>query len=211
MVLSAIVPTWFYDKIESESQIFHKHTINYLWFNAIFSLFLCFPTILLMREKPKYPPSNSEFKKVSPGFVESIKLLFRNKSFIFLLINTCGTIGYTNVYATIIAEMLDHYNVSALEASIISFIMSSTGFLLSLVVGFILDKTKAYKKSFVIMTLSGLIFHIAWTLSLEIFTDYGYICSLFLYVMANIFTTPIYCICLDYCCELTYPVGKVKI
>lgn len=197
--------------METDAVTFQDHTNSYLWFNFWFTLVSSSPILILMKEKPEFPPSNSELNKESPPIKESLKLLMKNKSFIYLLINTGGVIGHTNLYAIIINEVFNKYNITAQQTSIISFVSSPIGMVFAFLIGHFLDKTKSYKKVYVILTLLTLIFHTTLFLSLEMFPGNEYIICLVFWTIICSFTIPVFALSFDYACELTYPAGIKEI
>ena len=119
LAFGMFLPSLFYNDDETDKDIFCSQTNKYLWANAIITTCLSVPTLILMKEKPKYPTSNSEFNKEVPSFMESIKLLMKNKSFLYLLLYTSGLFGYFNMYGTIINGVFDKYGITANETSLI--------------------------------------------------------------------------------------------
>jgi len=206
--IGLFIPSLFYDEFETDKNIFQEQTNKYLWANAIITTCACIPVLLLMKEKPRNPTSNSEFNKEVLSFMESLKLLIKNKSFIYLLLYTAGIMGYFNVYGTIINEVFDKYGITANETSLIGTLSMIGGIISSIVLSVILDKTKSYKKVFVILNLFSILFHILMSLSMEIFArDNVYILTMIFWVLINVNVVPVLSIFQDYACELTYPVG----
>jgi len=128
-----------------------------------------------------------------------------------LLICTAGIVGYFNIYGTILGEVLTKYNITTNQISVIGSIGNVGGISASIIFGFIIDKSKAYKKLFLILNSLLIVFHSMMTLSLEIFEGHEYLCALIFWTLINICFVPIYSISFDYACELGYPVGKILI
>jgi len=80
--MGMMLPTIFYDDIITDKDKFISQTNTYLWANAYLTTSLCTLVLFLMREKPKHPPSNSQFHKEVPAFKESLKMMWKNKSFL---------------------------------------------------------------------------------------------------------------------------------
>ena len=181
---------------------------KYLYTEMIINGIFCLPTLILMKSKPSIPPSNSQNNYQSPPIIDCIKILFKNKSFILLLINFTFIMGYFNLYGTVSNSL---YSMYKLNDDYISYVVGTAniaGILSSLLVSAIVDKYKNYKQIFIILNIIGIIFHGICTLFIELFEDYTFIilivCSTFCYCCI----LPIYTCSMDFVCELTYPVGE---
>lgn len=69
-----------------------------------------------------------------PHLKESLKLLFTNKRFIYLLISTCFVVGYYNIYSTILNAYFGLYGIDGTQATYSYVLGSGIGIISSLAV-----------------------------------------------------------------------------
>jgi FLVCR family MFS transporter 7 len=144
----------------------------------------------------------------SPPFKTCMKLLFKNKNFIKLLIIFTCVLGYFNLYGTIVNEYLMSYGFSNDQTTIVGGTSQFCGITGTVLVSIFIDKFKKYKLIFLILNIIGLICHVAMTMLIELFTEYGFIIVMFLWSIATISIIPIYACSFDFVIELTYPIGE---
>ena len=170
------------------------------------------PSFFITKDKPEIPPSPSqEVQDKIPGLVESLKLLFTNFRFICLFIAYLLVIGYFDIMSTIINSLLDLYNITGNQSSVIYAVASVVGMISSLVISWILDKYQKFKLVLLLLTVSGAVFQGLFTLLLELIESKdlnGYAIGLILYSLINISIISFYSIGMNYACEITYPVGE---
>ncbi|XP_034174889.1 choline/ethanolamine transporter flvcr2a [Osmia lignaria lignaria] len=124
------------------------------WGVAIIVTVLFLLLIILFEDDPKLPPSKARAlqklnqKENDEGFIEPIKRLFKNKSYL-LLCNSYGlNIGVLNVIGTLLNQMyLAHFVNGEEDAGRIGLVMTVTGMIGSICVGIILDKTHRFKET----------------------------------------------------------------
>jgi predicted MFS family arabinose efflux permease len=187
----------------------YKNNIEkYLYTEMIINGIFCLPLLLLMKSKPSIPPSNSQNNYKSPPIIECIKILFKNKSFILLLINFTFIMGYFNLYGTVSNSLYSMYKIDDNNISYIVGAANIAGIFSSLIVSSIVDKYKNYKQVFIILNITGIIFHGGCTLFIELFEEYAFIILMFCSCVCYCSILPIYTCSMDFVCELTYPVGE---
>jgi hypothetical protein len=130
----------------AEKDKYKDQVFNYFLSEFILNVVFCVPTFFITKDKPEIPPSPSQenFEEKIPGLVESLKLLFTNFRFICLFIAYLLVIGYFDIMSTIINSLLDLYNITGNQSSVIYAVASVVGMISSLVISWILDK---YQKS----------------------------------------------------------------
>ncbi len=140
--------------------------------------------------------------------MESLKIMFRNKNFIKLLISFTCILGYFNLYGTIMNELFTKYLLSEKEMSVISGLANILALIGVVLISIIIDKYKKYKTSFIILNSIGLFFHIIMAVFLETSTENLFIFTAILWSIISTSILPIYTCSMDFVCELTYPVGE---
>ena len=185
---------------------------NYMLAEFILCAVFCLPMFFVTKNKPEIPPSPSQETIQSPPLLESLKLLFTNKRFIYLLLSTFFVVGYYDVYGTIINSYFALYNISDSECSYIYFTSSVVGLISSLIISKILDKTKKFKLTMIILGISGTIFQAIFTLLLELTVTHKkmnqFAIGMVMYSLVNVIVVPFYTCGMNYACEITYPVGE---
>ena len=156
-------------------------------------------------------PSQAEDNSEKPDLIKSLKMLFTNIRFIYLLIATLFVVGYYDVMGTIINSLFDMYGVTGQQSSVIYAVSSVAGMISSLVISWLLDKYKKFKLFMIILCLLGTLFQALFTLLLELVESRNlnaYAIGLVLYTLVNMIVVPFYTIGMNYACEITYPVGE---
>ena len=218
----------FIDENEKDREKYKNQVFIYLLSEFLLCLFFCVPSFFIFKDEPDIPPSPSQCHEtrtssqviVSPTLLESLKLLFTNIRFIYLLMSTFFVVGYYNVIGTIINSLFGLYYISGNNSSVIFFVSSFLGMISSVVISKLVDKYKKFKLSMIVLCVSGTIFQILMTILLEIFkpdadslkeNEYStteFYIALILYSLVSVVVTPFYTIGMNYACEITYPVGE---
>ena len=199
-------------KDDLEPEKFKDRVFDYFLSEFILNVVFCVPSFFITKDKPEIPPSPSqEVQDKIPGLVESLKLLFTNKRFIYLLVSYTLVVAYFDVMATIINGILDLYGITGNQSSVIYAVGSVIGMVSSIVISWILDKYKKFKLIMLLLSLTGTIFQALFTLLLELIEKNdlnGYAIGLVMYSLTNISIISFYTIGMNYACEITYPVGE---
>ena len=192
---------------------YRDQVFNYILSEFILNIVFCLPAFFIFKDKPDIPPSPSQSddnsKKI--GLVQSLKMLFTNIRFIYLLIATLFVVGYYDVMGTIINSLFEMYEITGNESNIIYAVSSVAGMLASLLISWLLDKYKKFKLFMVILCISGTVLQALFTFLMELAKskDFSaYAVALVLYTLVNIIVVPFYTIGMNYACEITYPVGE---
>ena len=199
-------------KNNMETEEFKDKVFEYFLSEFILTFIFCFPTFFITKDKPEIPtsPSQDDSQK-PPGFKESLKILIHNKRFIYLFISYLLVVGYFNIMSTVINGMLALYTITGTESSVIYAVASVIGTVASLIISWILDKTKKFKLIMIILAVSGTIFQALFTLLLELVEKKdlnAYAIGIIMYSLINISIISFYSIGMNYACEITYPVGE---
>ena len=214
----------FINEDEEDKEKYKDQVFNYLLSEFILSLVFCLPSFFIVKDKPIIPPSPSQGTRSSnqmsnkPTLIQSLKLLFTNIRFIYLLISTFFVVGYYNIIGTIINSLFGLYSISGNNSNIIFFVSNFLGMISSLIISKFVDKYKKFKLSMVVLCVSGTIFQILLSTLLEIFkpdsvkiNEYSkveFVIALIIYSLVSSVVTPFYTIGMNYACEITYPVGE---
>ena len=216
----------FIDENEKDKEKYKEQVFNYLLSEFCLSLIFCLPSFLIVKDRPAIPPSPSQSQETRSSnpipnkltILESLRLLFTNIRFIYLLMSTFFVVGYYNIIGTIINSLFGLYSISGNNSNIIFFVSSFLGMISSIIISKLVDKYKKFKLSMVILCLSGTIFQILLTILLEIFkpdsskanenSTIEFVIALIIYSLVTIVNTPFYTIGMNYACEITYPVGE---
>ena len=123
------------DKHKGED--FKKDFWWYVFYEFIVNFVFCIPMFFVTKNKPDIPPSPSQGNikgAETPGLVASLKLLFGNKRFVYLLIVSFFIVGYYDVYSTIINSYFNLYGISDSKSSYIYSISCIIGMVSSIIV-----------------------------------------------------------------------------
>ena len=200
-------------KEDASKEDFHDQVFNYILSEFILNIVFCIPAFFIFKDKPDIPPSPSQSDENTKQLdvLTSLKMLFTNIRFVYLLIATLFVVGYYDVMGTIINSLFDLYGITGQESSIIYAVSSVAGMIASLVISWLLDKYKKFKLFQVILCISGTVLQALFTFLLELAKkkDFSaYAIGLVLYTLVNMIVVPFYTLGMNYACEITYPVGE---
>ena len=200
-------------KADASQEEFKDQVFKYMLSEFILNVVFCIPAFFIIKDKPDIPPSPSQAEDNSekPGLIQSLKMLFTNIRFIYLLISTLFVVGYYDVMGTIINSLFVMYGVTGQQSNVIYAVSSVAGMIASLVISWLLDKYKKFKLFMIVLCITGTLFQALFTLLLELAEPKGlnaYAIGLVLYTLVNMIVVPFYTIGMNYACEITYPVGE---
>ena len=194
---------------------FKKDFWWYVFYEFILNVVFCIPMFFVTKNKPDIPPSPSQDenkRQEEPGLKDSLKLLFGNKRFVYLLIVSFFIVGYYDVYSTIINSYFDLYGISDSKSSYIYSISCIIGMVSSIIVSYIADKTQKFKIIMVLLAITGMVFQALFTLLMHLSENnkniHAFVTALIMYSLCNAVVVPFYTIGMNYACEITYPVGE---
>ena len=153
-------------KEDASKEDFHDQVFNYILSEFILNIVFCIPAFFIFKDKPDIPPSPSQSDENTKQLdvLTSLKMLFTNIRFVYLLIATLFVVGYYDVMGTIINSLFDLYGITGQESSIIYAVSSVAGMIASLVISWLLDKYKKFKLFQVILCISGTVLQALFTL-----------------------------------------------
>ncbi|KAJ6666915.1 hypothetical protein lerEdw1_018917 [Lerista edwardsae] len=165
-------------------------------------------TVLVFKEKPKYPPSQSqvallEVSAKDYSYKQSIINLFRNKAFVLLLISYGIMTGAFYSVSTLLNQMIvKHYEGEEVNAGRIGLTLVVAGMVGSIICGVWLDCTKTYKQTTLIVYVLSFVGMVAFTFTL----DCGHLVVVFVTAgVLGFFMTGYLPLGFEFAVEITYP------
>ncbi|XP_077194881.1 choline/ethanolamine transporter FLVCR1 [Paroedura picta] len=175
---------------------------------AALSTFLFLLTVIVFKEKPKYPPSQSQaaLLQVSAedySYKQSIINLFRNFPFVLLLISYGIMTGAFYSVSTLLNQMVvTHYVGEEVNAGRIGLTLVVAGMVGSIICGLWLDCTKTYKQTTLIVYILSFVGMVAFTFTL----DCGHLIAVFVTGgVLGFFMTGYLPLGFEFAAEITYP------
>nr|XP_056708426.1 feline leukemia virus subgroup C receptor-related protein 1 [Euleptes europaea] len=175
---------------------------------AAISTLLFLLTAIVFKEKPKYPPSQSQAAlcEASPedySYKQSIINLFRNIPFVLLLISYGIMTGAFYSVSTLLNQMiLYYYKGQEVNAGRIGLTLVIAGMVGSIICGFWLDYTKTYKQTTLIVYILSFVGMVAFTFTL----DCGHLKVVFVTGgVLGFFMTGYLPLGFEFAAEITYP------
>jgi hypothetical protein len=174
-------------------------------------------TIIFMRNKPKFPPRyiyidryinnnnsiSSSIEKTS--FIQSLRELI-NPSYAYLLVSFSLVLGVFNGLATLVEPLIQPFGYGSDDSSVIGGLLIGLGVLGSIIFGVVIEKTLAYKKVIVCLTLMGVL------MMLSMGVCFYYEMSLTLVGVAmgalGFVLVPVMPLSFELACEISFPVGE---
>ncbi|RXM31813.1 Feline leukemia virus subgroup C receptor-related protein 1 [Acipenser ruthenus] len=165
----------------------------------------------VFKEKPPLPPSQAQavLSESSPedySYKQSIINLFKNFSFLLLLVSYGILTGSFYSVSTLLNQMIIvHYKDEEVNAGRIGLTLVVAGMVGSIICGFWLDLTKAYKGTTLIVYLLSFIGILIFTFTL----DLGYLILVFFTAgILGFFMTGYLPLGFEFGVEMTYPVPE---
>ncbi|KAF7253334.1 Feline leukemia virus subgroup C receptor-related protein 1 [Varanus komodoensis] len=185
------------------------HNIRIMFYGtAAVSTLLLLLTALVFKEKPKYPPSQSQavLVDVSPddySYKQSVINLFRNFPFVLLLISYGIMTGIFYSVSTLLNQMIvTHYVGEEVNAGRIGLTLVVAGMVGSIICGLWLDHTKTYKQTTLIVYILSFVGMVVFTFTL----DCGHLIAVFVTGGAlGFFMTGYLPLGFEFAVEITYP------
>ncbi|XP_015671434.1 feline leukemia virus subgroup C receptor-related protein 1 [Protobothrops mucrosquamatus] len=185
------------------------HNISIMFYGtAGVSTFLFLLTALVFKEKPKYPPSQSQAVLLDPSpkdhsYKQSILNLFRNVPFMLLLISYGIMTGAFYSISTLLNQMiLAHYKGEEINAGRIGLTLVVAGMVGSIICGLWLDHTKTYKQTTLVVYILSFVGMVVFTFTLNC----GYLIVIFVTAgVLGFFMTGYLPLGFEFAVEITYP------
>ncbi|KAM6459664.1 choline/ethanolamine transporter FLVCR1 [Liasis olivaceus] len=163
-----LVPNTYYDL-----DLMGRNIRIMFYGTAAVSTLLFLLTAIVFKEKPKYPPSQSQVVLLDPSpkdhsYIQSILNLFRNVPFILLLISYGIMTGAFYSVSTLLNQMiLAHYEGEEINAGRIGLTLVVAGMVGSIICGLWLDHTKTYKQTTLVVYILSFVGMVVFTFTLD--------------------------------------------
>ncbi|KAH0622714.1 hypothetical protein JD844_025254 [Phrynosoma platyrhinos] len=185
------------------------HNIRNMFYGtAAVSTFLFILVALVFKEKPKYPPSQSQAVLLDVStedysYKQSIVNLFKNVPFVLLLISYGIMTGAFYSVSTLLNQMIVfHYEGEEVNAGRIGLTLVVAGMVGSIICGLWLDHTKTYKQTTLIVYILSFVGMVVFTFTL----DCGHLIVVFVTGgVLGFFMTGYLPLGFEYAVEITYP------
>ncbi|CAL8097037.1 unnamed protein product [Orchesella dallaii] len=168
---------------------------------------LFFAVLLLFRDKPPTPPSLAQLALLSSNrepYFNSIKKLVTNKGYILLLLSYGMNVGVFYAISTLLSSFIEKYFPENEEdAGRIGLMIVVSGMVGSVISGFILDKTKKYKETTLVIYFLSFTGMIAYTFTLPYGGHIAYMYVVF--SALGFFMTGYLPVGFEFAAEITYP------
>jgi len=190
------------------------------WMSASICVFVTIMIILVISDEPAYPPSKARARSKtleeekggeSPfgDYFSSLKCLLTDFPFVLLFLSYGINTGVYYAIGTLLNPLMMPFfkDVDGVEATIglIGLVMVIAGLLGSAICGVILDKTKAYKATAVVIYASTLVFIVVFAATL----DLGQMWINFISIgLLGFFMTGYLPIGFEVGAEITYPISE---
>ncbi|KAF5296872.1 hypothetical protein FQA39_LY12390 [Lamprigera yunnana] len=163
--------------------------------------------ILVFKKEPPTPPSHAQVQ-IQPvegsntKFLDSIKKLLINRSYMLLLISYGINVGIFYAISTLLNQIiLKHYPGGEIDAGRIGLLIVLAGMVGSIVCGIILDKFHRFKETTLAVYAFSLIGMIVFTFTLDSGIEVVYVTS----ALLGFFMTGLLPVGFELAAELTYP------
>jgi Na+/melibiose symporter-like transporter len=205
---------YFNNGEEQDTTLFKENFHNYMITSAIITLCCSLPSVISAKSRPKIPPSISQqnIQQYNITLRGSLKMIFRNYSFISLLISFACINGFYLFYSITINDYLEVYFISDSMTSYLIIGSFLGGIVGSIILSILVDRIRTYKIMFIILnSLVVLLFALLLTF-FEIFNlhedklDHVWLIAGF--ALYGLFMMPLISISMDLVCELTFPVRE---
>ncbi|KAM4693794.1 choline/ethanolamine transporter FLVCR1 [Discoglossus pictus] len=169
-----LLPPVLVPKIDNDAEQTGHHISIMFYGTAAVSTLLFIVTVIVFKEKPKKPPSQSQaVLQDNSGEEYSYKLsivnLFKNVPFVLLLISYGIMTGSFYSVSTLLNQMITfHYEGEEVNAGRIGLTLVVAGMVGSIICGLWLDYTKTYKQTTLIVYILSFIGMLVFTFTLDL-------------------------------------------
>ena len=196
---------------ENDKHDYRDHVYRYFLAEFILVLVLCIPALFVDESQPEKPSSPSKENELNKFNKKSLKMIFSNYKYIFILISMFFIGGFYYVMSMKFSYLVGIYTLDKKKSDLVYGISITAGIVCSLIISFILDTYKKYKLYLIIFSLISTISQIFLTFLLELvekkdLNSYA-ICIIF-YIFINASVITFYANIINYICEITYPVSE---
>ena len=183
----------------SKTQVFNLMLVEAILCSGVFIVIL-----VGFSDKPRVPPSISAGQSRQP-FRPALKAVFRNKSYLLLLVAFSMAQGAQGVITALISLISTPYGFSSLDNSIFGGLFLLVGLIGAGVFGAIVTHLKKYKTTCIIACIGavGSLLFLVFTLQIK-----SMIISCIAVSVLGFMLNPIIPISYELAIELTYPIGE---
>ena len=198
-------------KEENDEKIYKDHIYRYFLAEFILVFIFCIPALFVDESEPEKPSSHSKQNELIKFSKESLKKIFSNTKYIFIIISMFFIGGYYYIMSMKFGYLVGIYTLDKQKSDLVYSISITVGVVSSLIISYILDKYKKYKIYLIIISLFCTVCQIFLTFLLELVKSKdlnAYAICLIFYIFINAGIICFYSIIINYICEITYPVSE---
>lgn len=176
---------------------------------AIASLCLLLNAIFF-KERPPTLPSLGEMTEKTQ-FMNSFKVLFRDKTFLSLAF-AFGTVNGTfNIYGSLMDDILDPYGFTSGDVSNLGTGLMVTGIIFAALFGAYVEKTLKYRRVFWFCAITGLLTTVGFPLAMKYLHYSDFWAFLLLVIFQGMVFIPLQPLTIDYASDIMFPTGEAQI
>ncbi|KAL1491446.1 hypothetical protein ABEB36_012044 [Hypothenemus hampei] len=171
---------------------------------AILTTILFILILIFFKDAPPTPPSYAaqQQNEEQIDFVTSLKKLFKNRSFVLLLVSYGINVGVFYAISTLLSDIvLKYYEGAQQDAGRIGLVITVAGMVGSVCCGYVLDRFRKFKETTIVVYAFSLIGMLTFTFTLNKGLYIVYLVSGFL----GFFMTGLLPVGFELGSELTYP------
>jgi MFS family permease len=134
-----------------------------------------------------------------------IQSLFRNKDFVILLVTMSLLLGMFSAFLTVLYQLISHYGYDNRDAGILGFVVIIAGLMGTIVVGFVMKKTHAYRSLLQGIVVAAVLFFIITMLVMVPDEFPGLVVCM---ILLGITLLPVLPVMMENCAEIGYPISE---
>ena len=193
---------------DESSEEYKKLVYKYTFFVSCLTIGLNLPSLFFFKNAPSKPPSLSQEKHKDISLKTSLALV--NKNYILFSIICSFIITYNNLMGNIFQQLVSKYGLSLTQSVYLTLISNIIGPLFSYTCSYFIDRTKKFRKWFLLFLCNAVILQILLVTLTELMDKkHMFIIWATVWCLLIVNCIPFFCIGLDYICELTYPINEI--
>ena len=196
---------------ENNKDNYRDHAYRYFLAEFIFVFVFCIPALFVDESKPEKYSSPSKENIINEFGKESLKIIFSNHKYIFIMVSMFFIGGYYYVMSMKFIKFVGIYDLNKKKSDLVYSLSITAGVVASLIISFILDKYKKYKLILLILSILSTLAQLFLTFLLELVESKklnAYAICIIFYILINGTVLPYFSFIINYTCEITYPVGE---
>lgn len=206
-----IVPSLFVSDTDTPEMV-RDHFFVLMLVEAIIAALSAILIIIFFKESPPTLPSLGSMVE-NTDFKQSIKILFKNKTFMMLAL-AFGTVNGTfNIYGSLMDDILDPYGYTPDQVSVFGAALMVTGIISAGIFGAYVERTLKYRRVFWLCSIVGILTTVGFPLALKFFTDSSkyYWAYMVLVILQGFVFIPLQPLTVDYGSDIMFPIGEAQI